>query len=234
MAEEQAMSSTIEVPIEEEVPVTIRGPLLMSYDAWLDYEHEGGLTEWVDGEVIQHMPTKDEHQRVVDFLNRLLGLFVELFHLGLVRSAPFAMRIQPDGPGREPDLFFLANEHMQQLSRRQLSGPADLAIEIVSDGSVVRDRDEKYAEYEAGGVREYWIIDPRPNRLRADFFVRDSHGRYRPVPIGDDGIYHSTVLPGLWIRIEWLWEAEPNPLAALGAIVGIERIIAAAQGAAPL
>jgi len=36
-------------------------------------------------------------------------------------------------------------------------GPADLAIEIVSEESRLRDRGEKFAEYEVGGVKEYWI-----------------------------------------------------------------------------
>jgi Uma2 family endonuclease len=213
----------------EEIAITVRGPLRMSYEAWLEYEHEGGLTEWVDGEVIVHMPTKDEHQRIVGFLNRLLGLFVGLHRLGLVRSAPFAMRAQPGGPGREPNLFFLAAEHRARLTRRQLDGPADLVVEVVSDGSVARDRDEKFYEYEAAGVREYWIIDPRPGRLRADFFVLDARGHYRPVPLTADNRYHSTVVPGFWLDTEWLWQEEPDPLRALGQIVGVERVLAALQ-----
>jgi hypothetical protein len=30
------------------------------------------------------------------------------------------------------------------------------------------------------------------------------------VPIGADGIYHSAVLEGLWLNVEWLWQ-EPLP-----------------------
>jgi Uma2 family endonuclease len=35
----------------------------------------------------------------------------------------------------------------------------------------------------AAGVREYWILDPRPGYERADFYVLDEQGRYRPVPV---------------------------------------------------
>lgn len=217
--------SVVETTVE--TPPAAASRLRMSYEEWLDWDHEGGLSEWVDGEVIQHMPTKGEHQRVVDFLNRLLGLFVRLLHLGMVRSAPFAIRALPDGPGREPDLFFLAAEHMNQLTRDELKGPADLVIEVISNDSVTRDRDEKFAEYQAGGVREYWIIDPRPQRLRADFYVLDPRGRYRPVPLGDDDIYHSTVLPNFWLNTNWLWQEDPDPLLALAEIAGAERVIAA-------
>jgi Uma2 family endonuclease len=226
-AREEATMSTAEATPVEELPITIRGPLRMSYEEWLDHEHEGGLTEWVDGEVIVHMPTKDEHQRVVEFLHLLIGHFVRLYRLGMVRLAPFAMRLAPDGPGREPDLFFLAAANAERLTRRQLTGPADLVVEVVSDDSVRRDRDEKFYEYQAGGVREYWVIDPRPGRLRADFFVLDERGLFQPVPLPLDNIYRSSVVTGFWLKTDWLWQEDPDPLAALGQIAGAERVLAA-------
>jgi hypothetical protein len=36
-------------------------------------------------------------------------------------------------------------------------------------------------------------------------------GIYRLAPVGGDGIYHSAVLDGLWLEVEWLWQ-EPLPL----------------------
>lgn len=91
-----------------------------------------------------------------------------------------------------------------------MDGPADLVIEIVSPESVLRDRGEKYAEYEAGGVREYWIIDAEAKR--ADFFVLDSEGRYQRATPDADGKYGSAVLPGFWIKIGWLWQTPLPPV----------------------
>jgi hypothetical protein len=48
--------------------------------------------------------------------------------------------------------------------------------------------------------------------------------------MGERGGYHphhSTLLPNLWLKVDWLWQEDPNPLAALAAIVGVERLIAA-------
>lgn len=210
-----------------EEPTDMRAPQPMSYAAYLELDTHSGLTEWVNGEVIFHMPAKGEHQDIVDFLMVLLRLFVHFFDLGLVRSAPFPMRAVPDGNAREPDLFFLAQAHHERLTRTALLGPADLVVEVVSDDSVNRDRDEKFEEYRAAGVPEYWIIGPRPNRQRADFYVLDERGRYQPVPLGLDDIYHSRVLSGLWLNVGWLWQPNPDALAALAAIVGPERLIAA-------
>src|SRR5258706_367287 len=217
------------LPAAAESPAVVTpepAPLRMSYEEWLAWEHEGGLSEWVDGEVIIHMPAKPEHQRVVDFLNRLLGLFVQFFKLGEVYSAPISMRVLPNERAREPDLLFIAGEHQQLLTAKELAGPADLAIEIISDDSVARDRADKFYEYQRGGVREYWIIDPRTEQQRVDVYVLDGRGRYQPIP-AVDGVYHSSVLPGFWLREDWLWVDKPDPLAALAEVVGVERLIAA-------
>jgi Uma2 family endonuclease len=220
--------SAVETPIAEPVTVERRR---MSYEEYKHWEHEGGLTEWVDGEVLVYMPPTIIHQRMVAFLMFLLQGFVRLHRLGEVLAAPVTMRILPGGAAREPDLFFLSSERRYLLTELELNGPADLAVEVISDESVSRDKDDKFYEYQAGGVREYWIIDPRPNRKRADFFVLDQNGIYQPVPIAD-GIYHSTVLPNFWLNVDWLWGEEPNLLAVLTEIVGAEQLIKAIQSGA--
>jgi Uma2 family endonuclease len=198
----------------------------MSAEEFLRWEHPG-IAEWVNGEV-SIMAVTNEHQRVVDFLNRLLGIFVQIHGLGVVRSAPYAMRAAPGGPIREPDLMFISRVNHERLRREMLDGPADLVVEVVSEDSVARDYDDKFVEYQDAGVREYWIIDPRPNYQRASFFQRDAQGRLQPAPVNADNIYRSSVLPGFWLKPEWLWQANPEPdaLAALAEIVGPEKLIA--------
>lgn len=200
--------------------------LRMSYEAYLAWADEDIHAEWVDGEVIVQMPPKQPHQIVVAFLIRLLGGFIELFHLGRLLPAPFEMRAIPDGPAREPDLLFVTKEHLARLSDARLSGPADLVVEVLSDDSVARDRADKFYEYQEAGIPEYWLIDPRPGRERVDFYVLDSKGRYRPVPVDPDGRYHSTVMPGFWLHIDWVLAPEPpEVLQALAQIVGPQKIL---------
>jgi Uma2 family endonuclease len=106
--------------------------------------------------------------------------------------------------GREPDLLFVAHKHLERLQETYLDGPADLAVEIVSPESAGRDRGERF--YEAGGVAEYWLIDPQ--KERAEFYPLRA-GQYRQVPPDTEGIYRSAELPGFRLRVEWLWQ---NPL----------------------
>jgi Uma2 family endonuclease len=200
----------------------------MSYEEYLAWADEDVHAEWVNGEVIVHMPPKPRHQQVVAFLLQLLGLFIQLCQSGRLLPAPLEMRAIPDGPAREPDLLFVTHEHLDRLTEVRLSGPADLVVEVVSDDSVARDRADKFYEYQAAGVREYWIIDPRPGYERADFFVLADKGRYRPVPVEPDGCYHSTVLAGFWFQVDWVLATEPpDVLQALSQIVGPQRLLEA-------
>ncbi|MBI5880025.1 MAG: Uma2 family endonuclease [Chloroflexi bacterium] len=215
--------------------MTIReAPLMrlqMTYDEYRRWATEDVLAEWIDGEVFVHMPPKEIHQRMVKFLERLLDLFVRLFDLGLVRIAPFEMRI--GGNAFEPDVFVLKRENCHRLTDERLDGPADLVIEIVSQGSVGHDRDVKFRAYEAAAIPEYWIIDSRPDHRRADFYRLDEHGMYRLFATEDDEQVRSTVLTGFWFKPAWLWmDDAPAPLDALYEMAGVPGDLAAQVQAA--
>ena len=111
---------------------------------------------------------------------------------------------------RDPDLTFVSNERLHLLTRDRLDGPADLVVEIISPDSVRRDRRDKFDEYARAGVREYWIADVRPRQRRFDAWALDEVGGFRELPPDDDGRVHSSVLPGFWLRPDWLWQ-EPTP-----------------------
>ncbi len=138
----------------------------MSYEDFL-IRYDGRHAEWVDGEVIVTLPISDRHDAVSTFLTMVLGFFVQSRGLGRVLTAPFQMKLGPTGPGREPDVMFVARERLDRVLRTRLAGPADVAIEIISPDSIERDRHDKYAEYEAAGVPESGRATPSPSRVRA-------------------------------------------------------------------
>jgi Uma2 family endonuclease len=65
-------------------------------------------------------------------------------------------------------------------------------------------------------VPEYWLIDP-DNRAVA--FYRLTESGYVEGPV-EDGVYHSLAVPGLWLRLDWLWDHPKvaNCLRELGAL----------------
>ena len=188
--------------------VEIEDEKYISYEDFLDFCDEDTLAEWVNGKIERYSPASNIHQNLSDWLTAVLRIYVETKRLGIVRSAPFQMKTGPDLPGREPDIIFVRKENLKMLKKTHLDGPADLVVEIVSEESRLRDRGEKFAEYEIGGVKEYWILDP--DLKRADFFVlKLKEGRYERQVEDEHGIYHSELIPGFWIKVEWLWDPPP-------------------------
>jgi Uma2 family endonuclease len=177
-------------------------PRKMTYEEFLAWADEDTLAEWVDGEVTMTTPASNRHQDVSGFLESVLRSFTEMRQLGIVRTAPFQMRLTHSG--REPDLLFVASEHLERLLETYLDGPADLVVEIVSPESAGRDRGEKFYEYEQAGMPEYWLIDP--SREEAEFYQLDAQGRYRVILPDAEGVYRSRVLHGFWLRVAWLWQ----------------------------
>ena len=193
--------------------------LRLNYDEFVARVDESAHAEWADGEAIIFMSPKERHQALIFFLSLLIGNFVLWLDRGIVRTAPYEMRIVPDGPTREPDILFIARDHLERVTENGLTGPADLIIEVVSEESFKRDRDTKFYEYEAGGVPEYWFLDPRPRRERAELYALNAEGRYAPIVPDERGRYHSVALPGFWLNPTWLWQnPAPNPLLLLAEI----------------
>ncbi len=179
----------------------------VSYEAFLEQADEDVRAEWVDGKVVRIGAESHVHQALSGFLAALLRAFVEAYDLGVVLSAPFQMKLEQKPVGREPDILFVAQAHLERLKTNYLDGPADLVVEIISLESRARDRGEKFYEYEQAGIPEYWLLDPE--RKQAEFYQRDEGGIYQLVPL-QDGSYRSRVLEGLWLKPAWLWQ-DPLP-----------------------
>jgi Uma2 family endonuclease len=156
--------------------------------------------EWVDGEVVMMMAVNREHAFLHSFLYRLVGAFVEQGDLGLVLSEPFQIRLGEQRRRRSPDVFFIAKERAEIIHKQEAEGAPDLAIEIVSPDSEARDWREKYQEYEAAGMREYWIIDPASEKIEAYSLQQ---GRFAAIA-EQDGKIVSAVLPGFYLRPAWV------------------------------
>jgi Uma2 family endonuclease len=178
-----------------------RKPERISFEDFL-VQYEGIAAEWVDGEV-ELVSVNNLHSQMNVFLLELMSVFVRRHALGELRADPFVMKTGPDLPGRAPDVLFISNAKLGLLRHMHFDGPGDLVVEIVSKDSRQRDRERKFSEYERGGVKEYWIVDPETRR--ADFYVLED-GRYRRIEPRTGGVYVSRELPGFWIRTEWLWD----------------------------
>jgi Uma2 family endonuclease len=189
----------------------------VSLDDYMEH-YAADFCEWVEGVVIKMSPAGWLHNRLVHYLYTLIEGYFELRPVGMIISQPFVMRL-PQFPNRrrEPDLLIRLHTSAAVLHDAYLDGPADICIEVVSEESMVRDHGEKFQEYERGGVKEYWIVDPLHKEGR--FYRLDASGRYTRYPEDEYGNYQTPALPGLMIHVPILWlDALPGPEAVARAI----------------
>ena len=121
------------------------------------------LVEFSDGFVEVLPVPKTFHQLIVQFLHNLLFPFVTGKGLGTVLFAPLKVRLR-EGKYREPDIVFMLNAHSHRILEDYWEG-ADLVMEIVSEDDPERDLVVKRREYAEAGIAEYWIVDPRVDRI---------------------------------------------------------------------
>ena len=200
-------SSTLETSESlkpQDVAVAARG--YVTFEEYLEQSSDTHICEWVDGEIITMPGASFEHQTIDKFLLTVMSFYIESNDLGVVLQSPFAMKLEEQRRGREPDILFVGKERLHLFKKNYLDGAADLTVEIISPESIGRDRGEKFIEYEAAGIREYWIIDP--DRRITEFYRLGADGYYNLIPT-PDGVFYSDVLSGFFLRTEWLWQ---NPL----------------------
>ena len=181
----------------------------MSCDEFLNWDDDQTFGEWVDGEIELMSPASWEHGQLEKFLVRILTDYCDERCGGEIFQSQFVMRLDSVRTGRLPDVGYVSKEHLDRITPQYLMGPADLAIEIISTESVRRDKYAKYAEYERAGVREYWIVDP----IKQDvwFYQLNPLGKFDEIQPDNNGVYHSLVMAGLWVKIDWFWtESRPR------------------------
>jgi Uma2 family endonuclease len=192
--------------IESKIQKTIAESKKISYEEFLELCDEDTLAEWVNGEIIMTSPASKKHQKIGFLLQSILYAYVEFHKLGDIIDAPFQMKLPYSG--REPDIIFVHSSHLDRLKETYLDGPADVAIEIISEESINRDRIKKFNEYESAGIPEYWLIDPM--RKQAEFYRIGADSFYHLVPLDAEGKYHSEAIQDFWFKVSWLWQ-EPLP-----------------------
>lgn len=122
------------------------------------------------------------HQRIAQFLFKVLEVFVLAQNAGEVFIAPLPVRLWA-GKMREPDIVFIRPGRLRDP--RQPPEGADLAMEVVSEGDESRKRDlqTKRSEYARARVSEYWIVDPAAEHitiLTLDGASYRVHGEFAP------------------------------------------------------
>ncbi len=186
-------------------PRTAPRSTLTSYERYCRTFPEGVKGDLIDGEAIIDMSVTKVHEQIQAFLLSILRLYVREKGLGEVLGSKTTMRVD-DENGYEPDIFFLREDRLDTFGEKDIRGPVDVAVEIVSPSSGKRDRVTKFDGYERVGVSEYWLVDPE---RREAAFYRLEEGAYRAVPL-TNGVFESEAVPGFRLDPQVLFR-DPLP-----------------------
>ena len=178
----------------EEKPTTVEEPPLRyetlnvnpskrytyaDYVTWFDEVRR----ELIDGLIhLMSAPTVI-HAQLSQIINWFLLSFVrqnkgkcQIFH------APFDVRLPKNNETADdkvenvvqPDICVVCDP--SKLDERGCIGAPDLMVEVLSPSTAKLDWEKKFDLYEASGVREYWIVDPKEKAVH--IFLLQPDGKY--------------------------------------------------------
>jgi len=173
---------------------------------FLELVQEDQKADLLDGVIHMASPENIDHNRLVCWLGKVLGLYVERRNLGELTINKVAYRLSPRN-APEPDLAFVRADRIGIFKANYADGPPDVAIEFVSPDSVERDYEHKRRRYEEAGVGEYWIIDAEESRAT---FLSHEAGGFVDMPV-EDHLFRSRVIPGFKLDTRWLWQRPLPP-----------------------
>jgi len=186
-------------------PLLERGSLTLD-----DWEALGELSpecELIDGELREVSPTDITHERVFVLLVRRLGQFVEDHALGIVIGSRHGLRISTRR-GIEPDLMWIPADQMHRLRGAVFRGVPRLVVEVLSRGSITRDRRERPRDLATIGVPFYWIVDPQ-RRVIEEYALREGEYALASRAQGDV-TWSSTAAEGFALPLGELWLRVPS------------------------
>ena len=148
---------------------------------------DGERAELIDGRIYYMAPPGRTHQRLVHFLDRTIGNYIQGKQGGCeVYPAPFVVFLNEDDINYvEPDISVICDT--SRLDEKGCHGAPDWVIEIVSPGSRSMDYFTKLFKYRTAGIREYWIADPMKQRVTVYHFEKETTEDYsfgEEIPVG--------------------------------------------------
>ena len=175
----------------------------LTVDHLFQLPEDGLRHELLDGEHVVTPSPNLRHQVLLLRLAFAIETFVRRERTGQVFVAPLDV-VFSRFDLTEPDLLYVSNERRAVLTKKNVQGAPDLAVEILSASTADRDRGAKQQIYQTFGVREYWIVDPEADTIDRLVFsptgAASGPGFEHHLRVGDELV--SELLPGFSLDLE--------------------------------
>ena len=171
-----------------------------TYEDYLGLDDEVHF-EIIGGKALMSPSPELFHQRWVGDLFMIIRQHVKSQKLGEVLVAPIDVVLDRENIV-QPDLVFVSTANAGLLERRGIMGVPDLVEEIISPGSLRRDRYDKRELYARFGVKEFWLADVANRSLEVLTLQNDGYQLFSCAT--GVGKIRSTILPGFELDLAQL------------------------------
>jgi Uma2 family endonuclease len=163
---------------------------LAAFRRWTDATDfpDNGNVWWLRGQVWADMSKEQlfTHNHVRTRITTALDNLVYELDLGWFFSDGALVTNALAGLSGNPDGTFVSHEALDQGRAvliqgksgglTEIEGSPDMALEVVSESSVVKDLTLLREDYFVAGIREYWLVDVRQDPMTFDVLRRNSKG----------------------------------------------------------
>jgi Uma2 family endonuclease len=171
---------------------------------------EDDKAEFINGKIVMHSPAADAHNESVGLIQRSSSLYVDVHDLGKVRAEKALIELTRND--YEPDVAFWHKSKADKIEAAQNIYPApDWIVEVLSKGSIKRDRVTKFEDYALHGVTEYWIVDTKKQTVEQYILPSEDSEIYvlkQLLTIEDE--IESFVIKGFKIPVRAIFDAKVN------------------------
>jgi len=152
--------------------------------------------ELIQGDLLMTPSPVTKHQRILRKIGFMLEQHVTQNDLGEIFLAPYDVYFDDENVV-QPDILFISRERLNLIGEKNMQGPPDLVIEILSESTAYRDLIQKKKLYARYCVKEYWIVIPEEESVGIYIIKNDIFTLHKN--FGKDETLESPLLKGLKI-----------------------------------
>ena len=158
--------------------------------------------ELIEGDLLMTPSPVTKHQRILRDLGFELLSFVRAKNLGEIFLVPHDVYFDNENVV-QPDILFISRERLNLIGEKNMQGPPDLVIEILSESTAYRDLIQKKKLYARYCVKEYWIVIPEEESVGIYSIKNDVFILHKS--FGKNETLESPVMKGLKIDLRTIF-----------------------------